>query len=40
MRRIAGYSSIDHKRNDILELKVDPAENKLAHYEQKVVKFQ
>jgi len=36
MRRTAGYSLLDHRRNDILEeLKVDAIENKLAQYEQK-----
>jgi len=37
MRRITGYSLLDHKKNeDILEeLKVDPIENKLAQYKQK-----
>jgi len=37
MRRITGYSLLDHKKNeDILEeLKVDPIENKLAQCKQK-----
>jgi len=37
MRRTAGYSSLDRRRNeDILEeLKVDPAGKKLAQYKQK-----
>jgi len=37
MRHTAGYSLLDHRRNeDILEeLTVDPLENKLAQYKQK-----
>jgi hypothetical protein len=36
MRRTAGYSSLDHKGNDILEeIKVDNAGKKLLQYEQK-----
>jgi hypothetical protein len=36
LRRIAGYSLLDNRRNvDILEeLKVDPLEKKLAQYKQ------
>jgi len=37
MRRTKGYSLLDHTRNDILEeIQVDPVENKLAQYKQKV----
>jgi len=39
MRRTAGHSLLDHRRNEgiLEELKVDPVENKSAHY-KKVVK--
>jgi len=38
-RRTAGYSLLDHRRNDdILEkLKADPVENKLPQYKQKLL---
>jgi len=36
MRRTVGYSLLDHRRNEnILGLKVDTLEKKLAQYEQK-----
>jgi len=39
MRPIAGYSLLDHRRNeDTLKLKADPAENKLAQYKPKRLK--
>jgi len=35
MRRTSGYSLLDHRRDeDILELRVDPVEKKLAQYKQ------
>jgi len=38
MRRTAGYSLLDHRRKeDILELKVDPVRMKLAQREQKLL---
>jgi hypothetical protein len=39
MERITGYSLLDHKRNkDVLEeCKVDPVENKVAEYKQRIL---
>jgi hypothetical protein len=38
MRRTAGYSLLDHRRKeDILELKVDPVRMKLEQREQKLL---
>jgi hypothetical protein len=34
-RRRAGYSLLDHRRNILEELKVDPVEKKYAQYKQK-----
>jgi hypothetical protein len=40
VRHTAGYSSLDHRRNeDILqELRVDPVWHKLAQYKQRMVR--
>jgi len=39
MRSTAGYSLLDHRRNEYIleELKVDPVEKKLAQYKQKLL---
>jgi hypothetical protein len=39
MRRTAGYSSLDHRRNEsnLEDLKADPAEEKVAHCEPKLL---